>query len=516
MRKLHWTTVPVATAASSMWKDMDETAITLDTEEVEALFGQKATGGSGVRGSSAHDTASGEGGGSSREERSKKQEKVQLVDGKRAYAVAIGLARFRMENSHLRDAVLFLDPEVLTSERVAQLLKVAPTTAELEAVLAYTGDPSLLGTTETFFLCVSSIPRLQQRLSLFAFKLNFTSCTAAIRSNLKTVSQAIASIRDSTQLTKLLTMVLAVGNYLNGGTKKGQAYGFKLSTLARLKQSKTVDNKSTLLHYLLSQLRKQDSSNLQFIEDLSVLQEATRCESQFLEAEVSKVSTTLKAIGAEINLATETDQDRFKPVMTSFFITATEESEMLVNCLEALKTDFDALLKKFGEVGYKWEEFFELFAAFRSDCCKVIHQLDEVDRKEQAAKKRAEAQKARKGEAGKVKKKASSAGKAKVSVATTFNKMMRRESVAAANTEAYEQMMQAKAGDSKDGKAKGDKGKDKDKKKKKKKDEGEKKEKKKKKDKDKGGDQKDNNPSKLQKFMEKKRETAAAAAAKKE
>ena len=84
--------------------------------------------------------------------------------------------------------------------------------------------------------------------------------------------------------------------------------------------------------------------------------------------------------------------------------------------------------------------------------------------------------------------------------------------------EAYEQMMQAKAGDSKDGKAKGDKGKDKDKKKKKKKDEGEKKEKKKKKDKDKGGDQKDNNPpSKLQKFMEQRlREKAAAAAAKKE
>jgi hypothetical protein len=38
----------------------------------------------------------------------------------------------------------------------------------------------------------------------------------------------------SKHLKTLLSLILRFGNYLNGGTKKGQAYGFKLSALEKV------------------------------------------------------------------------------------------------------------------------------------------------------------------------------------------------------------------------------------------------------------------------------------------
>eukprot|EP00966_Prymnesium_polylepis_P259307 5989430-Prymnesium_polylepis.1 len=43
-------------------------------------------------------------------------------------------------------------------------------------------------------------------------------------------------------------VTLALGNYLNGGTAKGAAWGFKLESLSKIVGTKTVDGKSTPPH----------------------------------------------------------------------------------------------------------------------------------------------------------------------------------------------------------------------------------------------------------------------------
>ena len=54
----------------------------------------------------------------------------------------------------------------------------------------------------------------------------------------------------------LFQIVLDVGNALNAGTAKGNAVGFKLSTLLKLAELKAVDKKTTLLHYVVDVVRK--------------------------------------------------------------------------------------------------------------------------------------------------------------------------------------------------------------------------------------------------------------------
>ena len=49
----------------------------------------------------------------------------------------------------------------------------------------------------------------------------------------------------------MLEYILALGNYLNGQTARGGAYGYKLDSLLKLSDIKMKDNKTTLFMYVI-------------------------------------------------------------------------------------------------------------------------------------------------------------------------------------------------------------------------------------------------------------------------
>ena len=65
-------------------------------------------------------------------------------------------------------------------------------------------------------------------------------------------------------------VVLCLGNYLNGGTPRGGAHGFKLDTLLKLGTLKSTDNSINLLNYIAEYLMEDDDGEQSYvIEDLS-------------------------------------------------------------------------------------------------------------------------------------------------------------------------------------------------------------------------------------------------------
>lgn len=51
-----------------------------------------------------------------------------------------------------------------------------------------------------------------------------------------------------------LEYILAHGNYLNGQGMKGGSYGFKLDSLEKTADVKSVDNKKNLLGYIIEKI----------------------------------------------------------------------------------------------------------------------------------------------------------------------------------------------------------------------------------------------------------------------
>ena len=76
----------------------------------------------------------------------------------------------------------------------------------------------------------------------------FPACTCSPR------RPASPQVRSSRALKAVLETTLALGNFLNGSSAKGGAWGFKIDSLNKLIGTKTVDGSSTLLHYLARQL----------------------------------------------------------------------------------------------------------------------------------------------------------------------------------------------------------------------------------------------------------------------
>ena len=60
-------------------------------------------------------------------------------------------------------------------------------------------------------------------------------------------------LKSSKEVTNVLGLVLAFGNYMNGGNvARGQADGFELDILPKLKDVKCKDNSTNLLNYLVT------------------------------------------------------------------------------------------------------------------------------------------------------------------------------------------------------------------------------------------------------------------------
>jgi hypothetical protein len=70
------------------------------------------------------------------------------------------------------------------------------------------------------------------------------------RQDLMALIAASNAVRSCKHLHQLLQLVLLIGNYLNAGSSNAGSFGFKLSFLTQLRSTKSVDNQSTLLHYL--------------------------------------------------------------------------------------------------------------------------------------------------------------------------------------------------------------------------------------------------------------------------
>lgn len=59
------------------------------------------------------------------------------------------------------------------------------------------------------------------------------------------------SLRNNERLHHLLEIALAVGNYLNGTSFKGGAWGFRIDSIERMEEVQSIDNKMNAAFYVI-------------------------------------------------------------------------------------------------------------------------------------------------------------------------------------------------------------------------------------------------------------------------
>lgn len=89
----------------------------------------------------------------------------------------------------------------------------------------------------SFFLRLqmSGVEQLMPRLRAILFKLQFEEQLNNIKPDVVSVTAACEEVRKSESFSKLLEIILLVGNYMNSGSHNGKAFGFSISYLSKVK-----------------------------------------------------------------------------------------------------------------------------------------------------------------------------------------------------------------------------------------------------------------------------------------
>lgn len=84
------------------------------------------------------------------------------------------------------------------------------------------------------------------------FQTEFEDSISTISSTLANLKSTCEFLTSSESLKTVLAIILTLGNFMNGGNmQRGQADGFGLEILAKLRDVKSKDNQVTLLHFIV-------------------------------------------------------------------------------------------------------------------------------------------------------------------------------------------------------------------------------------------------------------------------
>uniref|UniRef100_A0A6Q2YCH1 Diaphanous-related formin 3 n=1 Tax=Esox lucius TaxID=8010 RepID=A0A6Q2YCH1_ESOLU len=259
----------------------------------------------------------------------KRIKQLKVLDPKIAQNLSIFLGSFRMPYEEIRRAILEVDDEQLTDPMIQNLVKHLPEQEQLNALLKYKNDYNSLSEPEQFGVVMSSVKRLRPRLNSILFKLQFEEQVNNLRPDIMAVNAACEEVRKSKAFSQLLELVLLMGNYMNAGSRNAQSFGFDLSSLCKLKDTKSADQKTTLLHFLASLCEEDFPEVIKFSDDLQHVERASRVSAEALEKNLAQMERQLVQLERDLDTFSSPDDpdDLFTSKMTISFIPTVETEQ---------------------------------------------------------------------------------------------------------------------------------------------------------------------------------------------
>ncbi|KFP97242.1 Disheveled-associated activator of morphogenesis 2, partial [Leptosomus discolor] len=207
----------------------------------------------------------------------RKVKELSVIDGRRAQNCVILLSKLKLSNEEIRQAILKMDEqEDLAKDMLEQLLKFVPEKSDTDLLEEHKHEIERMARADRFLFEMSRIDHYQQRLQALFFKKKFPERLAEAKPKVEAILLASKELIRSKRLRQLLEVVLAFGNYMNKG-QRGSAYGFKVSSLNKIADTKSsIDRNITLLHYLIMIFEKNYPDILDIQSELQHLPEAAK------------------------------------------------------------------------------------------------------------------------------------------------------------------------------------------------------------------------------------------------
>ncbi|KAF2072641.1 hypothetical protein CYY_006043 [Polysphondylium violaceum] len=293
---------------------------------------------------------------------------VTVIDGKKSQNLAIYLSKFKCTIEEMKNGICMLDESLFNIETLKALETYLPTEEDMEAIRDYlkNGELKMLTKAEHFLLDLDSIPNIQERVKAFSLKLCFPDKLKEIKPDLELFTKSIHQLKSSKKFLKVIEVILIIGNFLNGGTARGDCLGFKMDTLLKLTDTKTFNNKSNLLVYIISEIEQKFPECLNFLDDLDLVNEASKISLAQISGELNLLKKDLESVTNGVGKMKQNREDMyFFSSMEDFIKDAGIELKIAQEQYAEAESEFQKLAVWFGEeTKIPSEELFSVLTRF--------------------------------------------------------------------------------------------------------------------------------------------------------
>lgn len=287
-----------------------------------------------------------------------------ILDNKRIMQISITLSKINFSISDIAIIIESYDAKnQLNFEILTKLLLIYPKKEEQNLLLTRASEISKCGNEEQFCFKLMSIPNCFSILSFLLFRNQISQNYQDYLTKIIILTESSISIKESNAFKKILFILLRIGNYLNYGNNKGNAYGFKISSLKLIDSIKSFKKKkNNLIDYLVEIIRENKNYELlTFYEEFKYITESLEIEQCDIETFLKEIEKELNKLTAEKSKENNQQYHSFIEKINNF---ALEKYRVLKDRHDKMKEEITKLAETFGEspITFKFLEF-----------CKIIH-----------------------------------------------------------------------------------------------------------------------------------------------
>uniref|UniRef100_A0A7N0U0I5 Formin-like protein n=1 Tax=Kalanchoe fedtschenkoi TaxID=63787 RepID=A0A7N0U0I5_KALFE len=324
LKPLHWDKVHANSDRATVWDHIKSSSFQLNEELIKSLFMVNSTKTIPIDRGFQNVLPS-------------PNQENRVLDSRRSQNIAILLRALNVTTDEVYEALLEGNLDTLGSELLESLLKMKPSEEEEQKLREFNDEsPLKLGPAEKFLKVLLEIPFAFERMDAMLYMAKFDSEVEYLTRTFQTLEAACDELKTSKMFLKLLEAVLQAGNRMNVGTDRGDALAFKLDTLLKLVDIKGTDGKTTLLHFVVQEIiRDEDPINKQgdpfgfqnevesrkrslqvvtsLIGELSDVKKAAEIDFSILSSEIEKLASQISKVSQLSKLVEDTPADEKNP-----------------------------------------------------------------------------------------------------------------------------------------------------------------------------------------------------------
>ncbi|CAK5091774.1 unnamed protein product [Meloidogyne enterolobii] len=314
-----------------------------------------------------------------------------LLGTKRLQNIAIIRRKLGKSIMEIMSGVHRFDLSVLSPDQVEILLPIVPTQDECTKLKEYASsnqnssnlnNPWELLTAEDQFLAqLMGIERLSQKLLIMKFMGDFNDSVRLLIPQIQKVTAAAKSVHNSKKFPKIIEIILAIGNAMNG-QRRAPVYGFRLSSLDALSILKSPkDRNVTLLHCIVELIADKFPHLLDFSGELKLAENGATVNMETIGTDVKDIETKF---GQALTEQKRKGKEETPQLLNTFLESAEANIQSLQSNYKLAQEAFGECAEYFGEVPGRIQPdvFFTRIVSF----CKHFEQA----RTENEAKRKAE------------------------------------------------------------------------------------------------------------------------------